>query len=92
MNKKLIAGVVVGIAVVAAVAKSRSASAGPKVTMAERMRKCMEEMPEDFPPRVMFDNVQATRSNSERILDLLEEQQNKSDRSSIDDIELVPTS
>ncbi len=91
MNKKLITGVVVGMAVVVAVAKSRSASTGPKVTMADRMRKCMEDMPEDFPPRVMFDNVEATRATSERILDLLE-QQTKTDHSSIDDIELVPTS
>jgi len=33
----------------------------------------MEEMPEDFPPRVMFDNVEATRSNTERILEVLGE-------------------
>ena len=31
----------------------------------------MEEMPEDFPPRVMFDNVAATRANTDQILALL---------------------
>jgi len=35
------------------------------------MRARMEEMPEDFPPRVMFDNAQAARDNTERILELL---------------------
>jgi hypothetical protein len=32
----------------------------------------MEEMPEDFPPRVMYDNVETTRANTERILEILE--------------------
>lgn len=40
--------------------------------MSERLRAGMEAMPEDFPPRVMFDNVATTRENSERILELLE--------------------
>lgn len=33
----------------------------------------MEEMPEDFPPRVMYDNVEAARANTERILEILDE-------------------
>ncbi len=37
-----------------------------------KMQKAMEAMPEDFPPVVMFENVAATRENSERILELLE--------------------
>jgi hypothetical protein len=37
-----------------------------------KMQEAMEAMPEDFPPVVMFDNVAATRENSERILELLE--------------------
>ena len=45
--------------------------------MVEKMRACMEAMPEDFPPVAMFNNVAATRENSERILELLE--QNRSD-------------
>lgn len=42
--------------------------------MFEKMQAGLEAMPEDFPPRVMFDNVAATRENSERILDLVEKQ------------------
>ncbi len=37
-----------------------------------KMRMFMEEMPEDFPPRVMFDNLAATRENTERILEILQ--------------------
>jgi len=29
------------------------------------------DMPEDFPPRVMFDNVETTKANTEEILNLL---------------------
>ncbi len=35
----------------------------------------MAEMPEDFPPRVMFDNVAATREQTTRILEILEERE-----------------
>ena len=38
-----------------------------------QMQAGMDAMPEDFPPVVMFNNVAATRENSERILELLEE-------------------
>ena len=38
----------------------------------DRMRQRMEEMPEDFPPRVMFDNIERTRTATERILEILE--------------------
>ena len=40
--------------------------------MFEKMQAGMEAMPDDFPPVVMFNNVAATRENSERILELLE--------------------
>lgn len=40
--------------------------------MFEKMQEGMEAMPENFPPVVMFNNVAATRENSERILELLE--------------------
>lgn len=40
--------------------------------MFEKMRAGMESMPEDFPPMVMFNNIAATRENTERILTLLE--------------------
>jgi len=93
MNKKLIIAAVGGAAAVAAVAtaKNRSASPGPKPTMWDKMREGMEEMPEDFPPRVMFDNIEATRANSERIIDLLEGQVSSGERAGSDDIEVVPT-
>ena len=60
--------------------------------MWEKMREHMEGMPEDFPPRMMFENVEATRANSERILELLEAQQGSDDAGAPrDDIEVVPT-
>ena len=40
--------------------------------MFEKMQAGMDAMPNDFPPVVMFNNVAATRENSERILELLE--------------------
>jgi hypothetical protein len=46
---------------------------GPQPSMWDKMRQAMEEMPEDFPPRVMFDNVAATRENTERILEMLDD-------------------
>ena len=93
MNKKLIIAAVGGAAAVAAVAtvKNRSASPEPKPTMWDKMREGMEEMPEDFPPRIMFDNIEATRANSERILDLLERQAPGRENTSRDDIEVVAT-
>ncbi len=47
-------------------------SAGPRRTMGEKMQERMDAMPEDFPPRVMFDNVAATKENTLRILEILE--------------------
>jgi hypothetical protein len=43
--------------------------------MSQKMQACMEAMPDDFPPVNMFKNVEATRENSERILELLEKSQ-----------------
>ena len=40
--------------------------------MWDKMRQHMEDMPEDFPPRVMFDNVVDTKENTERILEILD--------------------
>ena len=40
--------------------------------MFEKMQAGMDAMPEDFPPVVMFNNVEATRENSEKILEILE--------------------
>ena len=50
----------------------QSESMAERPTMWDKMRKGMEEMPEDFPPRVMYDNVEATRANTDRILEILE--------------------
>ncbi len=47
----------------------------------EKMQEGMESMPEDFPPVVMFDNVAATRENSERILELLENDPSRTEES-----------
>ncbi|MDH3753692.1 MAG: hypothetical protein OEU32_07450 [Acidimicrobiia bacterium] len=80
MNKKLVIGTAAGCAVIAAVAATRKrSSAGPRPTMWDKMQACMEQMPEDFPPRIMFDNVEATRRNTERILEQVEQQQRSED-------------
>lgn len=91
MNKKVMIGAAAAAcAALTAVAATKNRSAGPKPSMWDKMRQGMEEMPEDFPPRIMFDNIEATRANSERILELLEEQQGSEDTgASGDDIEIV---
>ena len=43
----------------------------PKEAMAHRMREHLESMPADFPPRMMLDNLAATRVNTEKILQIL---------------------
>ena len=79
MNKKFAIGAVAGLGVaacVAACAKSGKCQteSTPKPTVWDKMRKGMEEMPEDFPPRVMFDNVEAMKANTDEILRLLTQQ------------------
>jgi hypothetical protein len=71
MSKKLVIGLVAGFAVAGCIAVAKKAQSGPSSDMWTKMREKMEEMPEDFPPRVMFDNVEATRTNTEEILSLL---------------------
>jgi len=74
MSKKVLIGVVVGFVaagVLAAAKKGQQAHRGPSPAMWNKMRRRMEEMPADFPPRVMFDNVEATRANTEEILALM---------------------
>ena len=83
--KKLAAFGLVAGAVTAAIllGKKRQSSGSPEERdarrvekrreMFEKMRAGMEGMPEDFPPVVMFNNVAAARENTERILELLEE-------------------
>ncbi|MDH3293032.1 MAG: hypothetical protein OER95_01770 [Acidimicrobiia bacterium] len=53
--------------------KNGGESAAERPTMWDKMRQGMEEMPEDFPPRIMYENVEATRANTERILEYLQE-------------------
>ncbi len=43
--------------------------------MWDKMRQFMDDMPEDFPPRIMFDSLAATRENTERILAILEHEE-----------------
>ena len=74
MSKKVLIGVVVGFVAAGAIAaakKAQQAQQGPPPAMWNKMRRKMEEMPADFPPRVMFDNVEATRANTEEILAML---------------------
>jgi hypothetical protein len=71
MNRPLVAGMLVGTGVAIAVAISRKAAGGPPPQMWDRMRRHMESLPETAPPRMMFDNVAATRANTEEILELL---------------------
>ena len=81
MNNKLIIGGLAGLTGVAAVAVAKKCQHEPGPTMWDKMREHMEEMPEDFPPRIMFDNVEATKANTEQILALLDTQ-----RQNVDDL------
>jgi hypothetical protein len=70
--KKVAVLMLVCAAVCAAVLMQKRQSAGPRPSMWDKMREGMEAMPEDFPPRVMFENVAATKENTERILEILD--------------------
>jgi citrate synthase len=90
MKKLAVLGVVAG-AILAAIllAKKSKTSTSPEErearkvekrrAMFEKMQAGMAAMPEDFPPVVMFNNVAATRENSERMLKLLEEDRGKTE-------------
>jgi hypothetical protein len=75
----LIAGVIG--AVIFAMKKSEA----PGSTMWDKMRANMEAMPEDFPPRVMFDNVAATRDNTEEILRILDKHGSEPELESVEE-------
>ena len=84
MKKLAVVGVVAGVVVaVNLLAKKRqqpqsseeveARKAAKRREMFEKMQAGMDAMPDDFPPVVMFNNVAAIRANSDRILELLEE-------------------
>ncbi len=84
MKKLAVVGVVAGVAVAASLmAKKRqqpesseeveARKAAKRREMFEKMQAGMAAMPDDFPPVVMFNNVAAIRENSDRILELLEQ-------------------
>ena len=88
MNKKVLIGAAAGVAIAGAIAAAaKKGESGPKPTIWDKMRQGMEEMPEDFPPRIMFDNIEAAKANTEEILTLLRKQQ-----TSADDIEVMSSS
>ena len=85
MNKKVLIGAAAGVATAGAIAAAtKKGESGPKPSIWDKMRQGMEEMPGDFPPRIMFDNIEAAKANTEEILTLLRQQQ-----VSADDIEVV---
>jgi citrate synthase len=84
MKKLAVFGLVAGaVLAVILLAKKSQKSESPQESeerkarkrreMFEKMQAGMEAMPDDFPPVMMFNNVAATRENSDRILEILEE-------------------
>lgn len=72
MTKRWMTAIAIGVGVGVAVVALRGRTGGERPDRWEKMRRFMDEMPEDFPPRVMFDNLSATRENTDRILEILE--------------------
>ena len=75
----LVAGAVLAGVILAKKSQSSESSQEREARQAEKRRAMFqkmqagtEAMPDDFPPVMMFKNVEATRKNSERILELLE--------------------
>ena len=92
MKKLAVVGLVAGVVLaVNLLVKKRQQSesleereerkAAKRREMFEKMQAGMDAMPDDFPPVVMFHNVAATRENSERILELLEEDRSAGEKS-----------
>ena len=76
--KKLVGFLLVGGAIVGLLmALRQKMAAADRTEFFAKLQKKMEEMPEDFPPKVMFNNVAATRKNTERILELMEKEEVK---------------
>jgi type II secretory pathway component PulJ len=75
----LVAGAVVAAVILAKKSQSSESSqerearqAEKRRAMFQKMQAGMASMPDDFPPVMMFKNVEAIRENSARILELLE--------------------
>jgi hypothetical protein len=75
----VVAGVVLAVVLLVRMNRSSESSEEREARRAVKRREMfmkvqagIDAMPEDFPPVVMFNNVAATRENSERILELLE--------------------
>ena len=68
----LVVGGIAGAAAALVALKLRTVG-DTKEAMAHKMREHLESMPEDFPPRMMFDNLAAVRENTEKILRILED-------------------
>jgi hypothetical protein len=76
MKKALIVGgVAAGVAAGAALAKRRAWSSG-----GFDVEQWIERMPENAPPKWVFNNVSAIRENTERILQLLESERSSTER------------
>lgn len=72
MKKVLMLLAVIGGAA-CAVMLMRRQDRGTRATIWQKMQEGMESMPEDFPPRVMFDNIAVVKDNTEQILEMLQE-------------------
>ncbi|MDH3730314.1 MAG: hypothetical protein OES13_04195 [Acidimicrobiia bacterium] len=73
MRKWMILALLAAGAVGLARLASRREAEGSRPTIWDKLGAQMEEMPEDFPPRVMFDNVAKTNETTQKILNILEE-------------------
>lgn len=72
MSKKWITAAAIGCAVCVVLVLRNRQESEERPRMWDKMRQFMDDMPEDFPPRIMFDNLAAARENTERILAILE--------------------
>lgn len=74
--KKLLIVALVAVAAVTLIrlADRRRVEGKGRPTIWDKLATGMEEMPEDFPPRIMFDSVVATNKATQRILEILEKE------------------